>query len=83
MISRLPEYAKGHIDALTGAQMKIWGYNVIQDLLDPVIDDRYQEDFLDLFVPGRILCILRVKRIRRGRSAVMEEWENRRWKILF
>lgn len=42
MMSRLPEYTKGYIDALIGAQMKIWGYNFIQDLLGPVIDDLYK-----------------------------------------
>lgn len=42
VMSRLPEYAKGYIDGLIGAQMKIWGYNFIQDLLGPVIDDLYQ-----------------------------------------
>lgn len=42
IMSRLPEYARGYIDALIAAQMKIWGYNFIQDLLQPVIDDLYQ-----------------------------------------
>lgn len=42
VMSRLPEYARGYIDALIAAQMKIWGYNFIQDLLQPVIDDLYQ-----------------------------------------
>lgn len=42
MMSRLPEYTKGYIDALIGAQMKIWGYNFIQELLGPVINDLYQ-----------------------------------------
>lgn len=42
VMSRLPEYAKGYIDALIEAQMKIQGYNFIQDLLEPVIDDLYE-----------------------------------------
>ncbi len=42
VMSRLPEYAKGYIDGLIASQMKIWGYNFIQDLLGPVIDDLYK-----------------------------------------
>ena len=42
MMSRLPEYARGYIDALIASQMKIWGYNFIQEMLGPVIDDLYK-----------------------------------------
>lgn len=45
VMSRLPEYAKGYIDALIEAQMKIQGYNFIQDLLEPVIDDLYEASY--------------------------------------
>ena len=42
MMSRLREYARGYIDALIASQMKIWGYNFIQEMLGPVIDDLYK-----------------------------------------
>lgn len=39
MEKKLPEYARGYLQALAAAQMKIEGYNFIQELLGPVIDD--------------------------------------------
>ncbi len=35
----LPEYAKGYLDALTAAQLKIQGYNFIEEVLGPVMED--------------------------------------------
>lgn len=41
MISALPDYAKGYLSALTAAQLKIRGYNFVEDSLGPVIKDMY------------------------------------------
>ncbi len=38
----LSDYAKGYLDALVGAQLKIQGYNFVQELLTPVIEELYQ-----------------------------------------
>ncbi len=38
----LSDYAKGYIDALSAAQRKVQGYNFIQDVLSPVINDLYK-----------------------------------------
>ena len=35
----LPEYAKGYLDALVAAQLKIHGYNFIEEVLGPVMED--------------------------------------------
>ncbi len=39
MVSVLPDYAEGYLDALIAAQLKIQGYNFIEEALGPVIDD--------------------------------------------
>ena len=39
MTGLLPDYAKGYLDALIAAQLKIHGCNFIQELLGPVMDD--------------------------------------------
>lgn len=39
MISLLTDYAKGYLDALMSAQLKIQGYNFVQELLGPVIGE--------------------------------------------
>ena len=39
MKEALPEYAKGYLDALVASQMKIQGYNFIEEVLGPVIED--------------------------------------------
>ena len=39
MAAFLPEFARGYLDAITAAQMKVHGYNFIQDVLGPVIED--------------------------------------------
>lgn len=39
MKNALPEYAKGYLDALVAAQLKIHGYNFIEEVLGPVIKD--------------------------------------------
>lgn len=39
MAARLPDYAKGYLDALIAAQLRIQGCSFIQELLGPVIDD--------------------------------------------
>lgn len=41
-MTSLSEYAKGYLDALMSAQMKVQGYNFIQESLAPVMDDLYQ-----------------------------------------
>lgn len=38
----LSDYAKGYLDALISAQLKIQGYNFVQELLAPVIEELYQ-----------------------------------------
>lgn len=38
MSESLPGYAKGYLDALVASQMKIQGYNFIQEVLEPVMD---------------------------------------------
>lgn len=38
MTNSLPDYAKGYLDALVAAQMKIQGYNFIEEVLGPVIN---------------------------------------------
>jgi len=38
MTGRLPDYAKGYLDALIAAQMQIQGYNFVEEVLPPVTD---------------------------------------------
>lgn len=38
----LSNYARGYLDALIGAQLKIQGYDFVQELLAPVIEELYQ-----------------------------------------
>lgn len=40
-MTSLSEYAKGYLEALMAAQMKVQGYNFIQESLSPVLDDLY------------------------------------------
>ncbi len=35
----LTDYTRGYIDALVAAQLKIWGYNFIEESLGPVLED--------------------------------------------
>ena len=42
MRDALPDYAKGYLDALIAAQLKIQGYSFIEETLTPVISDLYQ-----------------------------------------
>ncbi len=42
MAADLPDYAKGYLDGLMAAQLKIQGYNFIEESLGPVIDDLYK-----------------------------------------
>ncbi len=39
MAVNLPDYANGYLDGLIAAQLKIQGYNFIEELLGPVIND--------------------------------------------
>lgn len=41
-MTNLSEYAKGYLEALMAAQMKVQGYNFIQESLSPVMDDLYK-----------------------------------------
>lgn len=41
-MTALSDYAKGYLDAIMAAQMKVQGYNFIQDSLAPVMDDLYK-----------------------------------------
>lgn len=38
----LSDFAKGYLDGLMAAQMKVYGYNFIQDSLGPVMDELYK-----------------------------------------
>lgn len=39
MAASLSDYAKGYLDALTAAQMKVQGYDFIEEVLGPVIEE--------------------------------------------
>lgn len=41
-MTTLSDYTKGYLDAIMSAQMKIQGYNFIQESLSPIMDDLYQ-----------------------------------------
>lgn len=41
-MKELPDYVKGYLDALMAAQMKVQGYNFVQESLEPVMDALYQ-----------------------------------------
>lgn len=41
-MTTLSDYTKGYLDGLMSAQMKVQGYNFIQESLAPVIDDLYR-----------------------------------------
>ena len=41
-MATLSDYAKGYLDAIMSAQMKIQGYNFIQESLSPIMDDLYR-----------------------------------------
>lgn len=41
-MTTLSDYTKGYLDAIMSAQMKVQGYNFIQESLAPVIDNLYQ-----------------------------------------
>lgn len=40
--ARLSDYAKGYLDAVISSQMKIQGYNFIEEILDPIIEELYK-----------------------------------------
>lgn len=41
-MTSLSDYTKGYLDALMAAQMKVQGYNFIQESLAPIMDDLYR-----------------------------------------
>lgn len=41
-MTTLSDYTRGYLDAIMSAQMKIQGYNFIQESLAPIMDDLYQ-----------------------------------------
>ncbi|MCM1251273.1 MAG: DUF3880 domain-containing protein [Clostridium sp.] len=41
-MTTLSDYTKGYLDAIMNAQMKVQGYNFIQETLAPVMDDLYK-----------------------------------------
>lgn len=41
-MTTLSDYTKGYLDALMSAQMKVQGYNFIQESLSPIMEDLYQ-----------------------------------------
>lgn len=41
-MTSLSDYTKGYLEALMAAQMKVQGYNFIQESLAPIMDDLYQ-----------------------------------------
>lgn len=47
MFAGLTDFAKGYLDAVIKAQLKIQGYNFVEDVLGPVIKDLYQALPLD------------------------------------
>lgn len=42
MAENLPDYAKGYLDGLIAAQLKIHGYDFIEESLGPVVQDLYK-----------------------------------------
>lgn len=46
-MTSLSDYTEGYLDAIMSAQMKVQGYNFIQESLSPIIDDLYQALPLD------------------------------------
>ena len=40
-MTTLSDYTKGYLDAIMSAQMKVQGYNFIQESLSPIMDDLY------------------------------------------
>lgn len=47
MADALSDFAKGYLDAVISAQIKIQGYDFVEDVLGPVIDDLYKAFPLD------------------------------------
>lgn len=41
-MTTLSDYTKGYLDAIMSAQMKVQGYNFIQESLSPIMDDLYK-----------------------------------------
>lgn len=41
-MTTLSDYARGYLDALMAAQMKVQGYNFIQESLSPIMEELYQ-----------------------------------------
>ncbi|MDE6386487.1 MAG: glycosyltransferase [Lachnospiraceae bacterium] len=41
-MTTLSDYTKGYLDAIMSAQMRVQGYNFIQESLSPIMDDLYQ-----------------------------------------
>ncbi len=41
-MTTLSDYTKGYLDALMASQMKVQGYNFIQESLSPIMEDLYQ-----------------------------------------
>lgn len=41
-MTTLSDYTRGYLDAIMAAQMKVQGYNFIQESLTPIMDDLYQ-----------------------------------------
>lgn len=39
---KLSNYAKGYLDGVISAQLKIQGYNLVEELLDPVMEELYR-----------------------------------------
>lgn len=51
-MTNLSDYTKGYLDAIMSAQMKIQGYNFIQESLSPIMDDLYQALPMDPHADG-------------------------------
>ncbi len=47
MMSGVSDFTKGYLDAVIAAQMKIQGYDLVEDVLGPIIDDLYKAFPLD------------------------------------
>ncbi len=52
MMPTLPDYLRGYLDALMAAQLKIYGYNFIEELLTPVVHELQEHYPLEITPDG-------------------------------
>lgn len=51
-MTSLGDYARGYLDGVMAAQMKIQGYNFVEEVLHPVVEDMYKAYPLDVAADG-------------------------------